>query len=295
LSSPAIEQKLAQLYAALSEMKITEKLASIKPTTTVSGGRTITSWDFTKIESPATAANRVSLLLHNIACLKDHLNAWCSKNGKPRTGDQLIDSNRDVAIIHDLWNLDKHAGLNRPSRSRLSPRLQQPAHTTLERQIASTEETLILAVSLSNGGQLQPVEGTNAKITATVIDDAGNTLGGLDSISLRAVAAWEAEFVKAGLKIVPPPERQKEYARLSGLLQAIGMRFRTELPIGATSLLLKLNDGSFLIEAYDRMGMKIGEISQAQASIGLRDALQKAFRGAVSPDHDGVVAILGDA
>jgi hypothetical protein len=43
------------------------------------------------------------------------------------------------------------------------------------------------------------------------------------------------------------------------------------------------------------MGMKIGEISQAQASIGLRDALQKAFRGAVSPDHDGVVAILGDA
>ncbi len=292
MSNPAIEQKLAQLYAALSEMKITEKLASMKPTTAISGGRTITSWDFTKIESPATAANRVSLLLHNIACLKDHLNTWCSKNGKPKTGDQLIDGNRDVAIIHDLWNLDKHAELNRPSRSGLSPRLQQPAHTTLERKITTTEETLIFAVSLSNGGQLQPVEGTNAKITATVIDDAGNTLGDLDSISLRAVAAWEAEFVKAGLTIVPPPERQKEYARLSGLLQAIGMHFRAELPTGATSLLLNLNDRSFLIEAYDRMGMKIGEISQAKASIGLWDALQQAFHGAVSPDHDGVVAIL---
>ncbi len=292
MSNPAIEEKLAQLYAALSEMKITEKLASMKPTTAISGGRTITSWDFTKIESPATAANRVSLLLHNIACLKDHLNRWCSKNGKPKTGDQLIDGNRDVAIIHDLWNLDKHAELNRPSRSGLSPRLQQPAHTTLERKITTTEETLIFAVSLSNGGQLQPVEGTNAKITATVIDDAGNTLGDLDSISLRAVAAWEAEFVKAGLKIVPPTERQKEYARLSGLLQAIGMRFRAELPTGATSLLLNLNDCSFLIEAYDGMGMKIGEISQAKASIGLWDALQQAFHGAVSPDHDGVVAIL---
>jgi hypothetical protein len=292
LSNPAIEQKLAQLYAALAEMKITDKLASMKPTTTVVDGRTVSSWDFTKIESPATAANRVSLLLHNIACLKDHLHTWCTKNNKSKTGDHLIDSNRDVAIIHDLWNLDKHAELNRPSRSGLSPRLQQPAHTTLERRITTTEETLIFAVSLSNGGQLQPVEGANAKVTATVIDDAGNTLGDLDSISLRAVAAWEAEFIKAGFKIVPPPERQKQYARLSGLLQAIGMRFRTELPTGAASLQLKLNDGSFLLEAYDSMGMKVGEISQAQASIGLREALQQAFHGAVSPDHDGVVAIL---
>jgi hypothetical protein len=105
LSNPAIEQKLAQLYAALAEMKVTDKLASMKPTITVVGGRNVTSWDFTKIEAPATAANRVSLLLHNIACLKDHLHTWCVKNNKPKTGDQLIDSNRDVAIIHDLWNL----------------------------------------------------------------------------------------------------------------------------------------------------------------------------------------------
>ena len=83
-------------------MKVTEKLASMKPTTTVSGDRFIHSWDFTKIEKPATVANRVSSLVNNIACLKDHLNAWCKKNGKPRTGDQLIDSNQDVAIIFTI-------------------------------------------------------------------------------------------------------------------------------------------------------------------------------------------------
>ena len=49
------------------------------------------------------------MLLNNIACLKDHLKSWCKKNNKPFAGDQLINSNRDVAIIHDLWNLDKHA------------------------------------------------------------------------------------------------------------------------------------------------------------------------------------------
>jgi hypothetical protein len=273
-------------------MKVTEKLASMKPTTTVSGDRSITSWDFTKIEKPATVANRVSLLVNNIACLKDHLHAWCNKNGKPRTGDHLIDSNRDVAIIHDLWNLDKHGELDRPSRSGLSPRFQQPAHTTLERKITNSEETLIVAISICNGGRVQPFEGTNAKITATVVDSDGNTLGDLDSICLRAVAAWEAEFVKAGLKIVPPPERQKEYARLSGLLQAIGIRYRGELPRGATSLLMKLNDGSFMVEVYDRMGTKIGDIPHDQTSTGLRDALQQTFHGAVSPDHDGVIAII---
>jgi hypothetical protein len=273
-------------------MKVTEKLASMRPTTTVSGDRFITSWDFTKIENRATVANRVSLLINNIACLKDYLHAWCKKNGKPRTGDRLIDSNRDVAIIHDLWNLDKHAELNRPSKSGLSPRFQQPAHTTLERKITTAEETPILVISVSNGGRVQPFEGTNAKITATVVDGDGNTLGDLDSICLRAVAAWEAEFVKAGLKIVPPPERQKEYARLSGLLQAIGRRYRAELPSGATSLLLKLNDGSFLVEVYDRMGTKIGDIPQDQTSIGLRDALRQTFHDAVSPDHDGVIAMI---
>lgn len=109
MHTSAIEQKLEQLYAALAEMQVTEKLASMRPTTVVSGNRFATTFDFTKIEKPATAANRVSTLVSNIACLKDHLNHWCRNNGKPETGDQLIDSNRDVAIIHDLWNLDKHA------------------------------------------------------------------------------------------------------------------------------------------------------------------------------------------
>jgi hypothetical protein len=170
--------------------------------------------------------------------------------------------------------------------------LKQPPHTTLERKVATTEETLIVAISVFNGGRVQAFEGTNAKITETIVDGDGNTLGDLDFICLRAVAAWESEFVKAGLTIVPPPERQKKYARLSGLLQAIGMRYRAELPRGATSLLMKLNEGNFLVEVYDRMGTKIGDIPHNQTAIGLRDALRQTFHGAVSPDHDGVIAII---
>jgi uncharacterized protein (UPF0371 family) len=79
----SLHQKLEQLYAALGELLVTEKLSSIKPTTKRVGNEFVTSIDFTKGTDDATAANRVSLLLNNIGCLKDHLKAWCKKNDKP--------------------------------------------------------------------------------------------------------------------------------------------------------------------------------------------------------------------
>jgi hypothetical protein len=129
-----IEQKLEQLYAALRELQVTEKLSSIKPKVKRVGNEYLTSIDFTQGTDQATAANRVSLLLNNIACLKDQLKAWCKKNGKPFTGDQLIISDKDVGIIHDLWNLDKHGELEHGSRSKLWPRLQHRPQTGLHFQ-----------------------------------------------------------------------------------------------------------------------------------------------------------------
>src|SRR6266508_6146785 len=73
--------------------------------------------DFTQGSTDAGLANIASLLIANIDWLKDHLKAWCKTNGKPFEGDNLIDSEKDVAIIHDLWDLDKHADLNSPPRS----------------------------------------------------------------------------------------------------------------------------------------------------------------------------------
>jgi hypothetical protein len=292
LPETAIEQKLEQLYDALREMHVTEKLASFKPTTVVSGNRFSTAFDFTKIEKPATAANRVSLLVNNIACLKDRLNAWCRKSGKPETGDQLINGNRDVAIIHDLWNLDKHSELNRPSRSGLSPRLLQPPQTTLEFKITTTQETPLLVLSPFGEGKVLAHEAAHARITATVVDKDGNTLGELEPICLRAVAAWQAEFVKAGLKIVPSPEQQKEYTQLSSQLQTIGLLYKMELPSGATSLLMKVNDNKVRVEVYDGIGKKIGDIPDNRTSSALRDALQQTFQSAVSPDHDGIIAAI---
>jgi hypothetical protein len=255
---------------------VTEKLSSIKPKTKRVGEQFVTSIDFTDGTDRGTAANRVSLLLNNIACLKDHLKSWCKKNGKPSTGDQLIDSNRDVAIIDDLWPLDKHAELNRPSRSKLSPRLAQPAHTSL--MFKGGPEPASVTLPFFQGGVIQATGAASLRISAGVVDKDGNGLGNVESIALRAVAAWEAEFVKAGMKLIPPLDRQKEYARLSGLLQAIGLRYKEEFPSVATSLLMKMNDEKVSVEVYDRMGKKIGDIPDDNTSTALRDALQNTFQ-----------------
>lgn len=191
-----IEQKLQQMYAALRGMELKDKLSTIQPQVRRIGNQDVKVFDLNQAADGATAANQVSLLLNNVACLKDHLKAWCNKNSKPFTGEDLINNNRDVAIIHDLWNLDKHAELNRRSRSGLSPMLQSAPVAA----IAPKGSSFVLDFKMVDGRlQGQP----NLRITAIVVDGQGNSLGGLEDIALRAVTAWEAEFVRTGVTFNP--------------------------------------------------------------------------------------------
>ncbi|HXM03276.1 MAG TPA: hypothetical protein VN939_11775 [Chthoniobacterales bacterium] len=191
-----IEQKLQQMYAALRGMELKDKLPMIQPQVKRTGNQDGKVFDLNQVADGATAANQVSLLLNNVACLKDHLKAWCNKNGKPFTGEDLINKNRDVAIIHDLWNLDKHAELNRPSRSGLSPRLQSPPVAA----IVPKGSSFVLDFRMVNGRLKSQA---NLRIAAIVVDEHGNSLGSLEDIVLRAVTAWEAEFVRTGVTSNP--------------------------------------------------------------------------------------------
>ena len=192
----AIEQKLQQMYAALRGMELTHRLPTIKPQIKRVGNKDVRVFDLNQAADGATAANQVSLLLNNVACLKDHLKAWCNKNRKPFTGEDLINDNRDVAIIHDLWNLDKHAELKRRSRSGLSPRFQSPPVAA----IVPKGSSFVLDFRMVNGRLKSQA---NLRIAAIVVDEHGNSLGSLGDIVLRAVTAWEAEFVRTGVTSNP--------------------------------------------------------------------------------------------
>jgi hypothetical protein len=203
----SVEDRLKRLYAALAGMKVTERLPSMRPTTHQEGHRADISFDFTNGIDPATAANRVSLLLNNIACLKDHLRQWCNKNGKAFTGEELLGTNRDAAIIHDLWNWDKHGESNRNSRSGFHPRIGRDAHTALVLKGDSKSNRVGVTIPLVGGGSTQVYGDASLRIVATVVDMNGNQIGDLEPIALRAIAAWEAEFAKVGIKLDPLPQR----------------------------------------------------------------------------------------
>src|ERR1700722_9806056 len=179
-----IEQKVEQMYKALEAMEVTEKLASVKPEFRRAGMSFAVKFDFKKGTDTATAANRASQLLANIACLKDHLKVWCDKNGKPFAGDALIDANRDVAIVHDLWNFDKHSELKR-SRSRLFPRFLDPPHTSMVFKGGVGKQPMLQIPVF--GGPMQVKDGASLRITATVIDKDGNALGDFENICEKAV------------------------------------------------------------------------------------------------------------
>src|SRR4051812_23226095 len=96
-----IDHRIRRMYAAMSEVR-TSDLSAARVSSAVVGDRVETVLEFSGGRSQSQLENAVMQLVANIACLKDHLNAWCSSRGFAPPGDALINSNRDVALIHDL-------------------------------------------------------------------------------------------------------------------------------------------------------------------------------------------------
>jgi hypothetical protein len=107
----SIDLKIRQMYAALGAL-VNEDINSVRPKLILDETRIGVEYRFN--QSDEELANAASLLYTNLACLKDHLHHWLTTNGRPHggVGDRLIADNKDVAVIHDLWNIDKHGALN---------------------------------------------------------------------------------------------------------------------------------------------------------------------------------------
>jgi hypothetical protein len=192
-----LDLRLRQMHAAFGNLQ-TKDFSTVRvytETTDADGRRwTRTTTDFGGNE--ADLANVADLLVDNIACLKDHLRAWCRANGRPFRGEELINSNRDVAIVHDLWNIRKHAELDRRPRSGFMPQLKG-----LSRGVRSGGGSLVLDLDPATGG-FTNAHGANPSliISGQVVDEHGNQLGSFQTICESAIAAWEATLIEAGVR-----------------------------------------------------------------------------------------------
>jgi flagellar hook protein FlgE len=198
-----LDRKIRQMHAALTELA-TDDLSMIKPQFGEEDGSYYTKVDFNQDADEIALANAASLLITNIASMKDHLKVWCTRQGVAFHGDTLINSNQAVALIHDLWNIDKHAELNKPSRSGHTPKLQ------------GLRKCLTLSTGTASGAvafcSLNPRTGkittgtsgdasVQLALVAQIIDENGNILGDFTNICTQAVDEWAKAMSSAGVKL----------------------------------------------------------------------------------------------
>jgi len=198
-----LDRKIRQMHAALAGLA-TDDLSTIKPQFGEADGCYYTKVDFNLDADEIALANAATLLITNIALMKDHLKAWCTRQGVAFHGDALINGNQAVALIHDLWNIDKHAALNKPPRSGHTPKLHDLRKSlTLSAGIAAgagaffsmDPRTGKVTTGTTGGGAVQ------IALVAQIIDENGNVLGDFTSICTQAIDEWAKALSAAGVQL----------------------------------------------------------------------------------------------
>ena len=195
-----LDRKIRQMHEALGQLESTD-ISSVKPEEERTGTRYYCKVDFSGRKSDAELANVATLLFTNIACIKDHLKSWCKSTGTVFEGDALIDSDINVAIIHDLWNIDKHAELNKPPRSGCIPRIndlhQSLRLSTWKKPHSISPDDMYAQTGLRLGGS----GSATLAISGNVVDENGKRLGEFSDICEKAVESWEKALLKASVPI----------------------------------------------------------------------------------------------
>ena len=198
-----LNQRLGRLHRALAGLA-TDDLSSIRADIMSGNGVRYAHVDFSLNSDPNELANKAYLLIANIASLKDHLKLWCNQRNLQFEGDKLIDSNISVALIHDLWNLDKHAALDKKPRSGRVPKLTG-LRTSLVTS-AGTEPggaafftmdpfTGKMTSGSSGGGSVR------LALEAQIVDEAGTTIADFTETCQKAVEEWSKVLKAAGVSI----------------------------------------------------------------------------------------------
>lgn len=202
-----LDRKIRQMHEALGNLEESD-LSSIKPEQATTPRGYYCKVDFSQGKTEAGLANITTLLITNIACMKDHLKAWCSKNSKAFEGDALINSDKNVALIHDLWNTDKHAELSSKPRSGHHPKIQGLNQVLSLSTGTSAGSSAVFTFDPRTGEMKTETQGGGSvklTITAKVVDEHGALLGEFSDICEKATSAWEQALNRAGVTI---PARQ---------------------------------------------------------------------------------------
>ena len=193
-----LNRKIRQMHAALGSA-VTEDFSETKIVASSTRTSTTIKYTFGPKDDPIALANSASLLIANIASIKDHLKHWCQERNLDFSGEKLINSNNAVALIHDLWNVDKHGKLTSPPRSGRVPRLVN-LKTTM--RVTTNSTVQVMLVPTQDGGWKPQTDGNGSValvLTGRIVDENDNDLGEFVATCEQAAEAWQQELHRAGV------------------------------------------------------------------------------------------------
>jgi len=198
-----LDLKIKQMHEALGGLEESD-LSTIRAERFMTPQRYYCMLDFSQGKTAAGLANIASLLIANIACMKDHLKVWCSKNSKPFDGDNLVKSDKNVALVHDLWNTDKHGELDRAPRSGHYPKLQGLSQVLNLSTGTSAGSSALFTFDPQMGEMIIRTHGGGSAklvIRGQVVDEHGALLGQFADICEKATSSWEQALNRAGVTV----------------------------------------------------------------------------------------------
>ena len=107
-----------------------------------------------------------------------------------------------VAIIHDLWNVEKHAVLDRRPKSGYEPRLVIHERGLVVGRCRMSDSAVHFILDTFTGDLWLEKQGDACiRLNAEILDENGNSLGDFEDICMQAAGIWQAEMRAAGLEI----------------------------------------------------------------------------------------------
>lgn len=207
MTAKELDLRIRQMHLSLLNLTVGDATTITPKVQELAGGGYYCAVDFSEGTTGAGLHNIAEQLVANIARIKDHLKAWCSKAKKPFEGDDLINSNKTVAIVHDLWNTQKHAVLTHPPRSGHRPHLENLQQALGLSSGEAADGMAVYSFDPRTGiPTVHTTDGASAKIVidADIVDDKGARLGSFATTCEEAVSLWEQALARSG---VPLPEK----------------------------------------------------------------------------------------
>ncbi len=193
-----LHRKIQQMHAALGSV-VSEDFSQAKIVRTATRTSTTLKYTFGPEDDAIQLANSASLLIANIASIKDHLRHWCQEQKIEFSGEKLINNNASVALIHDLWNIDKHGKLTYPPRSGLTPKLLD---LKTKMRVRARSSVQIMFVPTADGGWLPQTDGDGTVelgLMGRIVDETGREIAEFLTTCEKAAEAWQQELERSGV------------------------------------------------------------------------------------------------